>query len=70
VPDPSQKIIYEDEKAQEERRALIMKMGGKVDENEVVGRRVESIGLVKDATAGSVAGGRGKRAAAGSARKR
>ena len=68
LPDPSQKIIYEDEKAVEERRALIQRMGGKVDEREEKGRRVESIGTVKDASTG-LAGGRGKRAAAGARRR-
>lgn len=67
LPDPSQKIIYEDEKAQEERRALIRKMGGHVDAHEEVKRRAESIGVVKDAVSAiGVAGGRGKRRDGGS----
>jgi hypothetical protein len=63
LPDPSQKIIYEDEKAQEERRALIVRMGGQVDLQEEEARRVSSIGMVKDggSTSGVGAGGRGKR---------
>jgi hypothetical protein len=64
LPDPSQKIIYEDERAQEDRRALIRKMGGKVDADDEGRKRVESIGTVKDAVnagAATVAGGRGKR---------
>jgi hypothetical protein len=64
LPDPSQKIIYEDDRAQEERLALIKRLGGKAGVDEVERRRVESIGTVKDAVAAgvtSVAGGRGKR---------
>ncbi|KIW00044.1 hypothetical protein, variant 1 [Verruconis gallopava] len=57
VPDPSQKIIYEDERAVEERRALIRKMGGQVDGEGVDVARVESIGIVKDAIPSNVAGG-------------
>jgi hypothetical protein len=57
LPNPSQKIIYEDERAQEERRALIRKMGGRVDVAEEQRKRAESIGTVKDAIPATGAAG-------------
>jgi len=61
MPVPSQKVIYEDEKAREERAKLIMRLGGKpvdVDAERVI---VQSIGVVKDAMSEGVVGSRVRR---------
>jgi hypothetical protein len=62
-PVPSQKIIYEDETAREERAKLIARLGGRVMEGEDDGRGVvKSIGVVRDTIVGDIGGLRRRRA--------
>lgn len=67
LPLPSQKIIYEDESAVEDRKALIRKMGGSLVE-EVERERAGPVGVVRDlasAREGVVGMGTRKRRAVG-----
>jgi hypothetical protein len=62
TPIPSQKVIYEDENAREERAKLIARLGGRVVEGVDNGRVVvKSIGVVKDTMVGDTGGLRRRR---------